>query len=74
MSYYRITIKVKKKIIKGIRELSNADIDYAWRYYEKKTYEKYSRDDVTFFEVVMLSKISPDVKGYLKRTKRHPTE
>ncbi|MDB5223347.1 MAG: hypothetical protein JWN83_2014 [Chitinophagaceae bacterium] len=71
MPYYRITLQInrKKKTI-GIRQLSNSDIDYAWRYYEKKAHEKYSPSDIIFFEVVMLSKLSQDVKGFLTKAKR----
>ena len=70
MPYFRITIRLKKKRIIGIRELSNPDIDFAWRYFEKKTFEKFSRSDVLLFEVVMISKLSEDARHYLKKPKR----
>ncbi len=44
-----------------------------WRYFEKKTYESYNNGSVSFFEVVMVSKLSNDVKKYLLKSKR-PSE
>lgn len=70
MPFYRVTVRTKKKRITGIRELSNPDIDYAWRYYEKKILQEYRGTDLVSYEIVMVSKLSEDVKRYLKKPKR----
>lgn len=70
MPYYRITVRTKKKRIVGIRELSNSDIDYAWRYFEKKILQEYRGTDLVSYEIVMVSKLSEDVRQYLKKSKR----
>lgn len=71
MPYYRITINShKKKKVIGVRQLSNSDIDYAWKYFEKKILEKYRGTDLISYEIVMLSKLSEDVKKFLAKAKR----
>lgn len=71
MAYYKITVKLRnKKSITGIRELDKSDVDYAWRYFQGKIIKEYSRYEVISFEVVMVSKLSEEVKNYLKKPKR----
>lgn len=75
MPYYRITIKVRgKRAISGIRELDRADIDYAWRYFQNKIYQEYRQSEVLSFDVVMVSKLSEEVKAYLQNPKRPPRQ
>lgn len=71
MPYYRITIKLRrKKAVAGIRELDKTDIDYAWRYFQNKIYKEYPQSDLISFDVVMVSKLSDEVKLYLQKPNR----
>ena len=71
MPYYRITVQlVKRKKVIGIRQLSNSNIDYAWKYFEKKILQEYRGTEIISYEIVMLSKLSKDVKGFLAKAKR----
>ena len=71
MPYYRITIQLlKKKKVIGIRQLNNADIEYAWKYFEKKILQEYRGTEIISYEIVMLSKLSKDVKQFLAKAKR----
>lgn len=71
MPHYRITVQlVKKKKVNGIRQLTNSDIDYAWKYFENKILQEYRGTEIISYEIVMLSKLSQDVKQYLKKEKR----
>lgn len=70
-AYFRITVKEKKKTHKGIREM-DADIERAYLHFERKIKTEYRESDVISFEIVQLTKISPEVKRYLQKTKRPP--
>ena len=71
MPYYRITVKLRRKTpVIGIRELDKSDIDYAWRYFQNKIYQEYQQSEVISFDVVMVSKLSEEVKKYLQKPKR----
>ncbi len=70
MPYFRITINLKKKkSVTGIREM-DANIDTAYRYFNKKIFEEYRESDVKSFDIVQVSKLCEDVKQYLKKEKR----
>lgn len=71
MPNYRIKIKLKgKKAATGIRESDRSDIDYAWRYFQNKIYQEYRQSEVLAFDIVMVSKLSVEVKAYLQKSKR----
>ncbi len=74
MPYYRITINLKKKkSVTGIREM-DANIDTAYRHFNKKIFEEYRESEVISFDIVMVSKLSNDVKKYLAKPKRPARE
>lgn len=70
MAYFRISINLKKKkALTGIREMG-ADIDSAWRFFSKKIQTEYRESDLVSLDIVQVSKLSDDVKNYLKKVKR----
>ncbi len=74
MPYFRITVNLKKKkSVTGIREM-DANIDTAYRHFNKKIFEEYRESDVRSFDIVQVSKLSDDVKQYLKKEKRPPIQ
>jgi len=73
MPYYRISIKLKNgNHLSGIREMDNRDVDYAWKYFEARAYEKFGEFAVTGFNLIMLSKLSQEVKAYIRKEKKPP--
>ena len=68
MAYYQITIQLESgKCIQGIRELPEKDIDELWTTYEMKSSGVY-RNGMNYFNMVLLSKHSYEVKEYLAKT------
>jgi hypothetical protein len=57
----------------GIRQLPNSDIDQVWREYERQAQTHYGAK-LKKFTVVMLSKLSPEVRSWIERqgTKQDP--
>ncbi|MBX3253892.1 MAG: hypothetical protein KF862_07090 [Chitinophagaceae bacterium] len=76
MPIYRFTILLrdKQKPISGIREIASTDIDQVHRTYRQRAEAKYTEYRILSFEVVMISKLSPEGKMYLKKAKRPPAE
>jgi hypothetical protein len=67
MAAYRITINLKGKTVKGIRELDHADIDTAWQIFYAAAVEAYSVNKILDFEVVKISIYSDDYRKWKLR-------
>lgn len=65
MAYFKFTITCCNSVSIGIRQLDYTDIDTVHRIYEKKAKDHYKRD-LQEFNVVMLSKLSKEVKEFIK--------
>lgn len=66
MPFYRITILLDDdKIVQGIREHSNSNIDYVTNLFRAKASKEYGKNLVDI-EAAMLSKNSTAVKNYLE--------
>ena len=64
MSYFRITITLKNKVVQGIRELEQEDIDIAWQVFYCSAVEVYSAAKILSFEVVKISTFSDDYRQW----------
>jgi len=74
MAYYKITIQLESgKTIQSIRELPEKDIDELWTTYEMKSSGVY-RNGMNYFNMVLLSKHSYEVKEYLQKTYPPPEQ
>lgn len=62
--------RTRIRTITGIREMT-ADIDAAWRFFKGKAETKY-QSYLELFDLVQLSKLSDEVKEYLKQPRRPP--
>ena len=64
MAAYRITITLKGKTVKGIRELELEDVDTAWQIFYAAAVEAYSAPKILDFEVVRISSFSDDYRKW----------
>ena len=64
MPFYRITITLSSKTVKGIKELDNKDIDDVWLIFKASAEQAYDRQNILDFEVVMVSKHSDDYRNW----------
>ena len=70
MPFYRITITLSNKTIKGIRELDNKDLDDVWLIFKGLAEQEYGQQKILDFEVVMVSIYSDDYRNWkLKESK-----
>src|SRR6476620_91731 len=72
MPYYHFSVILTDgKTHSGIRQLPNRDIDQIWREYERQAQSHYG-SKFKAFEVVMLSKLSPQVRDWIERQGTKP--
>ena len=64
MPAYRITITLKGKTVKGIRELELEDVDTAWQIFYAAAVEAYTAVKILDFEVVRISSYSDDYRKW----------
>jgi hypothetical protein len=64
MAAYRITITLKGKVVKGIRELELEDVDTAWQIFYAAAVDAYSAPKILDFEVVRISSFSDDYRKW----------
>lgn len=65
MPFYKFYIVTKpNQAIQFIRQLDQKDLDVVWRQYERKAKDHY-KSKLISFEVVHLSKLSPEVKKWI---------
>jgi hypothetical protein len=59
MALYRITVTLNK-VVKGVRQLEQEDVDVAWQVFHQSATEAYSAAKILDFEVVKISSFSDD--------------
>jgi hypothetical protein len=62
MPFYKITITLEHRVLKGVRELDQPDIDTAWLIFKRQAVQVYTEMKMLDFEVVMISKYSDDFR------------
>lgn len=71
MPFYRITIWLEgKKLVQGIREHTNANIDFVTNFYRQKAYQAYGHNKVKDVEAAMLSNHATAVRKYLEEKEK----
>ena len=64
MAIYRITVVLKGKTVRGIRELVNEDVDTAWQIFYASAVDVYSAAKILDFEVVKVSSYSDEYREW----------
>lgn len=71
MPFYKITIILRSgKMISGIKEEINTNIDNVYHIYENRANSHYGSYEIKSFDCVMISKRSKDYKEYLKNLQK----
>ena len=73
MAAYRITVTLKGKTVKGIRELELEDVDTAWQIFYAAAVDAYTAPKILDFEVVRISSFSDDYRKW-KLTQEKPIQ